>query len=103
MMSEPETEPLQVGFEQAWTQLRKAVAGIRLSPECSVCKRRNSCPVCAAMCLAETGSFSKKPEYICSMFEQICNLTEQQLMRIGNLHEIIDSCDDVSQEDFCEY
>ena len=103
MMSEPETEPLQVGFEQAWAQLRKAVAGIRLSPECSVCERRNSCPVCAAMCLAETGSFSKKPEYICSMFEQICNLTEQQLMRIGNLHEIIDSCDDVSQEDFCEY
>lgn len=103
MMTEPETLPLQVGFEQAWTQLRKTVAAITLSPECAVCKRKNACPVCAAMCLAETGSFSKKTEYVCALFEQICNLTEEQLMRIGKFHETTDSYDDAVEEDFCEY
>ena len=103
MMTGPETLPLQVGFEKAWTELRKMVAGITLTPECAVCERKNACPVCAAMCLAETGSFSKKPEYVCAMFEQICNLTEEQLMKIGELHETVDSCDDAAEEDFCEY
>ncbi|MGN1444156.1 MAG: radical SAM/SPASM domain-containing protein [Acutalibacteraceae bacterium] len=103
MMTEPETMPLEVGFDKAWEDLKQKVKGIILSPECSVCEKRVSCPVCAAMCLAETGSFNKKPEYVCSMFQHTCDLTEKQLLKIGRLPNITDSYGEVSEEDFCDY
>ncbi|MGN1419471.1 MAG: radical SAM protein [Acutalibacteraceae bacterium] len=103
MMTEPETFPFEDGFESAWNQLKEKVRNIRLSPECSVCERRVSCPVCAAMCYAETGSFNKKPEYVCSMFHHTCALTEEQLLKIGTFEDSTDLSSDASQEGFCEY
>lgn len=79
MLPKPETEPLKIGFENAWKELVKKVKEIRLPAECSVCKRRKSCPVCAAMCFCETGSFEKKPEYFCGFFENLCRLGREKL------------------------
>ena len=79
MLPEPETEPLRVGFESAWRELSEKMQLIRLPKECSVCKRRKSCPVCAAMCFCETGEFSKKPEYVCEFFENLCRLSAEKM------------------------
>lgn len=79
MLPTPETEPLKIGFENAWKELLKKVEKIRLPAECSVCKRRKTCPVCAAMCFCETGRFEKKPEYFCSFFENLCHLSKEKL------------------------
>lgn len=103
MMTQPETFPLQVGFLRAWDELREKVKNITLPPECAVCERRVSCPVCAAMCLAETGSFSKKPEYVCSMFQHTCDLTQEQLVQLGKTEELPDSLDGSAEEEYCEY
>lgn len=103
MMTKPETYPLQTGFKRAWEELMEQVRGITLAHECSVCENRVSCPVCAAMCLAETGSFNKKPEYICSMFKHTCELTEKQLLKIGKRHSETDIFADKSEENFCDY
>lgn len=83
MMTKPETFPLEEGLEEAWHDLLRKVEQITLPKECSLCKRRNSCPVCAAMCLSETGSFSQKPQYVCDMFEEICNLAEDELLTLN--------------------
>ena len=67
MMPEPAAYPLEVGFEKAWETIKKKTAEIRLPAECSVCSKRPVCPVCAAVCVTETGSFDKVPDYVCKM------------------------------------
>lgn len=65
MMPIPATNVLQAGFDGAWQELRKAIAEIRLPPECAACKYRRICNPCAAKCYTETGSFHTKPDYVC--------------------------------------
>ena len=74
MLPTPETEPLKVGFQKAWEDLRHAVGEIKLPSECALCKKRSVCPVCAAMCYTETGSFDKKPQYLCDYFNEMRRL-----------------------------
>ena len=54
-------------FADCWNEIRAGTASIRLPAECGGCRYRAVCPVCAASCLAETGAFSRKPEYLCEM------------------------------------
>lgn len=68
MMPYPTAYPLEVGFAAAWDQTRAATQAIRLPKECSAtCPDRNQCPICAAICITETGSFDKRPDYLCRM------------------------------------
>ena len=70
MLNEPNTYPLEIGFEKAWQQTMNKTSQIRLPKECIDCEYAGICMVCAAMCKAETGEFNKKPEYICKMVKK---------------------------------
>ena len=76
MMPGPEYYPLEQGFSTAWEQLRAATAKIRQPAKCAVCKNREMCSVCAAVCVTETGRFDGVPEYVCRMTEQIIHATQ---------------------------
>lgn len=65
MMPFPSSSLLQVRFDEAWENLRKGIAEIRLPPECAACRYRRICNPCAAKCYTETGSFHTKPDYVC--------------------------------------
>lgn len=67
-----ESYPLQIGFSKAWEEVRERVRNIRMPKECSSCKLRPYCGVCAANCKTETGSFSERPEYLCEMTKSRC-------------------------------
>lgn len=54
-------------FEQGWENVMSYTGAIRLPPECTVCRYRATCGVCASVCRSETGSFGIKPEYLCAM------------------------------------
>ena len=56
-----------LGFEEAWQRVRASTAKIRLPKECTSCRYRHFCNVCAAVCYCETGSTDKKPEYVCEL------------------------------------
>lgn len=71
MMNEPAYYPFEIGFKKAWENIVEDTKKIRLPLECSSCKKRESCRVCAAMCLAEEGDFNKKPSYVCEMTEEL--------------------------------
>lgn len=58
---------LEKGYAAAWAAVRCRTGQIRLPAECAVCKYKGYCNVCAAVCYCETGSFDKKPEYVCEM------------------------------------
>lgn len=75
MMPRPVVDPLEDGFETAWQKLRKETSEIRLPGKCSVCKYKEMCGVCAAICYAETGSFDKVPKYSCDQTEELYRLT----------------------------
>ena len=71
MMTKPYYYPFEIGFKKAWENIVEDSQKIRLPLECSSCKKRESCRVCAAMCLAEEGNFNKKPSYVCEMTEEL--------------------------------
>lgn len=66
-MIEPAFDVLSLGFAEAWKRTKEATAAIRLPVECANCSIQDICHPCAAMCYCETGSFGKKPEYVCRM------------------------------------
>ena len=84
MMPEPDSRPLEVGFDKAWQENRSATEQIRLPEECITCKYSGICNVCAAMCKAENDDFSKLPEYVCRMTKQLFKLAERSVSSNDN-------------------
>jgi len=63
-------------FGDAWNKIKEARKKIFLPPECLKCELRNFCDMCAAVSLAETGDFSKVPEYACkkaAYYKKLCS------------------------------
>lgn len=77
MMTTPEIDLLEVGFETAWKKLREETAKIRMPSECGVCDYKDLCGVCAAMCYAETGRFDGVPTYICEKIREQVRMTRE--------------------------
>lgn len=75
MMTTPEVYPLEVGFQEAWRQLREAASQIRTPVKCQNCDHKEVCGVCAAVCYSETGHFDEVSEYICDKTRQTVRYT----------------------------
>lgn len=79
MMTTPEEQVFEIGFQSAWEKIVQEVSKIRLSAKCSACKRREICQTCAACALLETGSYSGVPEYMCKYTEETLCLLEKNI------------------------
>lgn len=96
MMTYPAAYPLKDGFDAAWESTLKSAAKIFLPPECKSCSHRHVCHICAASAYAETGSFDKKPEYICEMVHTLAGLYKEEYSRLearGEIEKISDGAD----------
>ncbi|MBO5858876.1 MAG: radical SAM protein [Clostridia bacterium] len=69
------------GFLNAWEKVKAYRDEILLPIECANCAYRYLCNVCAAVCYAETGDFSKKPEYVCRFTKETARLTQLEFER----------------------
>ena len=87
MMPHPAAYPLEIGFDAAWEQIRAATNAIRLPGKCGSCPRRGACPVCAAVCVTETGRFDGVPEYVCAMTEAVIRETVRAAEERKEEHE----------------
>lgn len=81
MMNEPKVSLLDTDFMSAWTRIRSATAEIVTPAECAACRYRNSCHVCAAACVCETGRSDRKPEHICRAVERTVELAVKELQK----------------------
>ena len=81
MMPGPTAYPLETGFEKAWTLIREETAKIRMPAQCTGCAKRAVCPVCAAVCVTETGAFDKVPEYTCLQTDATIRLAEEHIRK----------------------
>ncbi len=77
MMPGPEAYPLKTGFSSAWQQIREATAAIRTPRQCAGCSKKDVCPVCAAVCITETGAFDRVPAYVCRQTDATIEKTWQ--------------------------
>lgn len=64
-----EMDVRKVGFQKAWEDIHRQALEIRMPAACAGCPDRELCHNCAAMTLAETGSFDQRPEYVCRMVD----------------------------------
>ena len=71
MMNSPVAYPFEDGVKNAWSKIIEETDKLRLPVECSNCKKRGICKACAATSVAETGSISKVPKYMCNMTDKI--------------------------------
>ncbi|MDY3281438.1 radical SAM protein [Dysosmobacter sp.] len=67
MMPEPKVDLTGRPFGEAWRELTERSAGLALSGVCGKCPNAELCHSCAAMAMAETGSASGIPKYLCRM------------------------------------
>ena len=69
ILTEPEADVLENGFEQAWNYIVEETDKILLCSDCNACRYRPICRNCAACGLLEAGSYEGKPEYMCRYAE----------------------------------
>ena len=83
----PCTHPFEQGFAAAWASLKAACDGIRMSPACAACDKRQICTVCPAANLAETGRYDCASPFHCEMtaatLEQIRQLAAKRTIMEG--------------------
>ncbi len=66
----------ELGFDGAWKSVLEQTSAVRVPKECMTCSLAEICKSCVAMCYAETGSFDKKPVYVCQMAQSLYDLTK---------------------------
>ena len=84
LMTEPRVDLKQKEFPAAWKELTELTEKVRLSGTCDKCPNLNICHPCAAMALAETGSFSGIPVYLCRMVLHMRKIAEETLQTNGH-------------------
>ncbi len=80
-MSEPRSDVVHLGFQEAWKEIVKATDKMRLSGVCGSCKNKFICHCCAAMAVTETGSPEGIPKYLCEMADEIRKQAEVRLRK----------------------
>ena len=74
-----------LGFAEAWRKVKEYTESITLPIQCTTCKYRHFCNVCAAVCYTETGSFSGLPEFVCRFSEETAKIRQQEADRLESL------------------
>ena len=62
------------GFSKSWNYIVQESNKIFLSSDCASCDKREVCQVCPAASYSETGSFEKKPEYLCTLTDEMIRI-----------------------------
>lgn len=77
MMTAPSADLDALGFSAAWQAIRQAREEIMVPARCSSCEMRHACDACAALCQAESGSFTGVPTYMCEKTRAYLSLARQ--------------------------
>lgn len=82
MMPQPQADLRELDFHNAWKRTVAAVAAMKLSGTCESCSSRDICHPCAAISLAETGSFGGIPTYMCRAVAEMQRIARQELNQL---------------------
>ena len=82
MMTEPSMDLTQMGFAGAWQATREAREKIMVPSKCTSCEISHACDQCAALCFAETGSFTAVPAYMCEKTRAYLELVREAFSKV---------------------
>ena len=82
MMPGPKVELAGRSFAEAWQELVRESEKLTLSGVCNQCPNLQLCHACAAMAMAETGSASGIPKYLCKMALALKTQAETELASV---------------------
>lgn len=82
-MDKPGIPVFEKGFKESWEFVKEERDKMFLPTECTKCGKRKFCIVCGACAYTETGSFEKKPEYMCAMTEEKLRLMAEYYEKNG--------------------
>lgn len=71
------TDPLKVGFEEAWKQFPFQVKIPPMNEKCQNCEKASHCENCYASRLAETGDICGCPEYMCEDVNELLKICQE--------------------------
>ena len=79
MMTVPTADVSIGSFSEAWNAIRAAREEIYVPAKCGNCEIAHACDQCAALCYAETGSFTGVPTYMCEKTKSYLELAKSLL------------------------
>lgn len=79
MMTEPSVDLDAMSFSEGWQRLHTMREEIMVPAKCTACTVKNACDQCAAVCYAESGSYTQAPDYMCAMTRAYLRLIETRL------------------------
>lgn len=79
MMNEPKVDLMSTSFDDGWKQIVQLSSEMRLSGICAKCKNQKLCHSCAAMAMAETGTATGVPAYLCEMVREMKLLAKEEI------------------------
>lgn len=79
MMTEPSVDLSGISFAEGWERIHRMREEIMVPAKCTACPVRNACDQCAAVCYAESGSYTTVPEFMCQMTEAYLARIRKQL------------------------
>ena len=80
VLSQPEADPLEVGFQNAWEHLQNFVHNAPApSQACFICDARNYCPRCPAWSFLETDTLTEPVPYLCEIAHKRKEKYEQSI------------------------
>ncbi len=83
MVPDPKVDLNKKNFPEAWEELGTKTEQIRLSGICQKCENKKVCHTCMAAALAETGSHSGVPIYLCCMAEELRKQAQEELEKLN--------------------
>ena len=82
MTPEPKVDLMKLPFAEAWKNLTEESSQVKLSGTCTKCPDEKICHSCMAMAMAETGSPSGIPKYLCQMVQEMKRLAAEELNQL---------------------
>ena len=79
MVDQPKIDVTLEPFKDSWKKLIDMGENIKLTGVCKSCDNFQVCHFCAAVALAETGSFSGIPKYLCEEITEAKKIAEKAL------------------------
>lgn len=79
MMPNPKADLREQSFLEAWEEITRQSAALKLSGVCEKCANQRICHVCAAAAMAETGTAAGIPQYMCRLAQEMKRLAIEEL------------------------
>ena len=79
LMTAPSVQLLPGKFRETWELIRAQRENILIPAKCTECELQHVCDQCAAVCHAETGSFTAVPKYMCERTKAYLKMAESVL------------------------